>query len=437
MRLTIVNQFYRPDIAPTAHLAASLAAHRAAAGDEVTIIAGKGAYTAPGAKGREGGRTANPRVLRVWTPGLGKGRHLKRLIDYGFFYLFAAFKLLTLRRQDVIVSLTTPPLISWCALLHKRLHGRRTRLVLWNMDCYPDVAERADVMKAGGLAARFCHARNRAVFRHLDHLICLDEAMARLLCGHYASAQPEVPVTIIPNWEDAAFFPKDPAIEPWEGRDRLGLQGKFVVLYLGNMGYGHDFATVLDAAESLKDEAVVFLFVGGGRQFAPVEQEVARRGLTNVVMQGYVPKEQTPAVMGAADCALVTLRDDALGVMSPSKIHSNLAMGLPLIYVGPATSNVDEAIRAFGCGVSLRHGQSGALAEFVRAVARDRERRGDLRARARRAFERAFCDTATLPLFDGVIHGGARAASSPARRYSGADPAGAAPAIPTPRPVTP
>ena len=44
MRITILNQFYPPDLAPTAHLAASLAAHRAAKGDEVTVITGSGSY---------------------------------------------------------------------------------------------------------------------------------------------------------------------------------------------------------------------------------------------------------------------------------------------------------------------------------------------------------------------------------------------------------
>jgi glycosyltransferase involved in cell wall biosynthesis len=417
MRITIVNQFYRPDIAPTAHLAASLAEHRASLGDQVTVIAGKGAYTAPDTKGRDRSPSANPRILRVWTPGLGKANLVKRLTDYAFFYLFAAFKLLTMPRQDLIITLTTPPLISWCALLHKRIHGRKTRLILWNMDCYPDVAERANVIKPGGLLARFLHARTRAVFRNIDHLVCLDEAMARLLCGNYAAAQPDLPVTIVPNWEDAAFFPKGAAYEPWEGCGKLGLDGKFVVLYLGNMGYGHDFKTVLDAAALLRNDPVVFLFVGGGRNWQGVKDEAERLGLTNISVQGYVPKEKTGSVMSGADCALVTLRDDAIGIMSPSKIHSNLAMGLPLAYIGPTTSNVDEAIAHFGCGVSLRHGDYQGLADFVRSLIQDRSRAEELRARARRAFETAYCDLATLPRLDAVIGhvlGNAGAAGIPA-----------------------
>lgn len=402
MRLTIVNQFYRPDHSPTAHLAASLAEHRARRGDQVTVIAGKGGYTGGGGASGEGAPGANPRVRRVWTPGLGKASHLKRVVDYAAFYLFAAWLLVTMRRQDVIIALTTPPLIAWAALLHKMLHPR-AKLVLWNMDCYPDVAERAGVIKPGGLVARFVRGRTRAIFRGLDHLVCLDAAMAQLLCGQYAGSQPGLPVTIIPNWEDAAYFPKDAAYGASTLRGKLGLDGRFVVLYLGNMGYGHDFETVLGAAAALRDEPVSFVFVGGGKRYAEIEEAARARGLSNVRMHPYVPKEETGPAMKMADCALVTLRDDALGVMSPSKIHSNLALGLPLIYVGPPESNVDEAIRRFDCGMSLRHGQQGELVAFVRRMMSDRAAHESLRRRSREAFERAYCDAAAMPLFDAVL----------------------------------
>ena len=46
MRLTLVNQFYAPNISPTAQLAASLAESRARLGDQVTVVAGTGGYAA-------------------------------------------------------------------------------------------------------------------------------------------------------------------------------------------------------------------------------------------------------------------------------------------------------------------------------------------------------------------------------------------------------
>jgi len=112
MRITLINQFYRPDISPTAHLSASLATHRAAGGDDVTVVTSRGGYVPASADAAEAERHANPRVYRVWTPRLGKAAVWKRCVDYLSFYLGAAWRLIRLPAQDVIVSLTTPPFIA-------------------------------------------------------------------------------------------------------------------------------------------------------------------------------------------------------------------------------------------------------------------------------------------------------------------------------------
>ncbi len=404
MRLTIINQFYVPDISPTAHLCASLAEHRAGHGDSVTVVTSRGGYVAPSREQRREDRRANPRVIRVWTPQLGKKRKLFRIIDYAFFYLFAALRVLFLPRQDVIVSLTTPPMIAWAGVLH-RMVRRGTKLVLWNMDCYPEVAERTGVIRYGGVASRLMRWANRRLFRRIDHLICLDTAMVELLMGAYAPKGRTLPVTVLPNWEKADLFPDGADPGRWERTDALGLDGRFVVLYLGNTGYGHRFETVMDAAESLRDEPVTFVFVGGGSRWDEIEQAVAERNLDNVIMHGYVPKEQTPAVMAAADCALITLRDESLGVMSPSKLHSNLAMRLPVIYIGPAKSNVDDAIQEYECGVSVRHGDVDGVVSFIQEMMRDDQQRRSLQTNAREAFDLGYCDVRTLPRFDEVLGG--------------------------------
>ena len=120
------------------------------------------------------------------------------------------------------------------------------------------------------------------------------------------------------------------------------------------------------------------------------------------MLRRYVPKEETPAVMAGADGALITLDERSLGVMSPSKLHANLAAGLPILYVGPSGSNVDEAITASGCGRSLREGDVDGLVDAVRGLRDDPK----ARARARQAFEDRYCDEATLPRFDAILDAG-------------------------------
>jgi hypothetical protein len=398
VRLTLLNQFYAPDISPTAQLAASLAEHRAEQGDHVTIVTGRGGYLEGLSPVGELKTGPGLRIQRVWTPDLGKSSRARRLLGYVSFSLGSALRMVTLPRQDVVVAMTTPPLVVLAAVLHQVLH-RRTRIVLWSMDCYPDAAERYGELKPGGWTSRLLRGLNRLAFRRIEVVVGLDGAMVELLSSQYAASADHPRFTVIPNWERRSLFPDEP-VTPWKGYADLDVGDRTVVLYLGNTGVGHRFDTVLDAAASLADEAL-FLFVGGGARWTELGEAARARGLTNVVLQGYVPKDDTPAVMAGAHVALITLDERSLGVMSPSKLHANLAAGLPVLYVGPAGSNVDEAIAAHGAGRSLREGDVDGV---VRAV---HELRGDTEARirARRAFEAAYCDEAALPAFDRVLEG--------------------------------
>lgn len=401
MRVTILNQFYVPDLAPTGHLAASLADDRAARGDRVTVITSRGGYVAA-ARSERRTESENPRIHRVWTPRLGKGSALKRILDYLAFYVVAALKMLFMRRQDVVISMTTPPYIALTAAMHKLFH-RKSKLVLWVMDCYPDVMERFEMIREGGLPSRLLRWLVRRMMARVDHLVTLDGAMEELMLSQYVKAGRELPSTVIPNWERAELFPADLEPDAWEKASELGLEGRFVVLYLGNTGYGHRFETVIEAAQTLRDEPVTFLFIGGGKRWDDIAEMRERHGLENVVQHGYVPKEETPAVMNAADCALITLNDQSLGVMSPSKLHSNLAMRLPVIYLGPRGSNVDEAIERFDCGVSLREEDVDGVVDFVRKLRSDPSVAAAYRERARQAFDQAYCDLRTLDSFDQVV----------------------------------
>jgi hypothetical protein len=267
------------------------------------------------------------------------------------------------------------------------------------MDCYPDAAERFGELRPGGVASRALRALNRWVFRRIELVVGLDGAMVELLESQYAAGPGHPHFAVVPNWERLALFPAED-VAPWAGYDALDVGDRTVVLYLGNTGVGHRFDTVLAAAERLADDTL-FLFVGGGARWHELEATARARRLTNVVFQTYVSKEDTPAVMAGADVALITLDERSLGVMSPSKLHANLAAGLPVLYVGPVGSNVDEAIARHGAGRSLREGDVDGVVAGVQELRGDPE----VRARARRAFEDAYSDEAALPDFDRLLEG--------------------------------
>ena len=125
MRITLLNLFYPPDLAPTAHMTAALADHRATRGDDVTVVAGTGTYL--GGSERVPASRPNgdgPRVIRLWTPALGKASEARRIGDYITYLLGAVARSLFLPRQDVVIALTSPPFVLVAAVAHRLLHPR-------------------------------------------------------------------------------------------------------------------------------------------------------------------------------------------------------------------------------------------------------------------------------------------------------------------------
>ena len=405
VKITIINRFYPPDVSPTARLAASLAKHRVSKGDAVTVIGGQGYVvddqklpaSLPSEIHTTDGKLGSLHIHHTWTPRLGKRTLFHRCLDYFAFYLLACFTILRLAKQDVIVCLTTPPLIVVAGLFHKLLH-RKTRLILWNMDCYPEVAERSGTIRPQGIISRSLQSVNRFLALHLDHIVCLDKAMKTLLASREKGHA--TPTTIIPNWEKLSDYP---AIAPVSLDKRKDLP--FTVLYSGNMGYGHSFKTLLLAARELKRKgsSVRFVITGGGIRSEEIQQRIATEDLHNISFEGYVSHDQLRHIQTTSHCALITLRDNMLGCMSPSKLHASLAMGLPVLYVGPFGSSIDEAISNYGCGNSLRNGDVDGFIEAVENLAQLPNLQQRYSRSARHAFEDKYCDQKNLILFDTVI----------------------------------
>ena len=414
MRLSIINLFYPPDVAPSAHLAASLAQHRTALGDDVTVLCGTGSYLG-GSAGTDGTssreddaiRATGIRILRLWTPGLGKANTVRRLGDYVSFLTGAIARMALLRRQDVIVSLTTPPYIVLAAIAHRLVHPR-TRIVLWSLDVYPDAAETYRKIRPGGLASRALRALSRWLYRRIDHVVALDEAMLRrVLAGYARDGKPSG--SVIPTWEPMALFPSEDRSIMWEGYRDPELAGQFIVLHPGNLGFGHPTAFIADAAAQLADEDVTFLFVGGGARVPELAAEVRRRGVKNVQFRDYVPRDETPLVLAGAGCTLVSLDDRSRGIMSPSKMNGSLAMGVPVLYAGPTGTNVDDAITEYACGFSLRQGDVAGLVDAIRRLRSHPDLAAALSKNARRAFEETYSDRSALPRFDSLLENLTRA----------------------------
>src|SRR5258708_2945034 len=152
MKILLLNQCFYPDVASTAQHLADLAAELAASGHSVTVVASDRGYDNPKVRfpRRETWKGIN--IIRIPSLAMGKQTKLRRAINFASYLLVCSLRLLFLRRFDVVVALTSPPLISVLGSLFVSLKGGR--FICWVMDLNPDEAIAAGWLKENSFTAK-------------------------------------------------------------------------------------------------------------------------------------------------------------------------------------------------------------------------------------------------------------------------------------------
>ena len=382
-RVLFVNRYFYPDLSATSQILTDLAFHLAANGISVTIVTGRQTYTDPKASLPAGENVSGVEIVRVKTTGFGRTRLLGRALDYASFYVAAFLALLRLlERGDIVVAKTDPPLMSVVAAIAARFKGASQ--INWLQDLFPEVAVVLQpALLTGPLASVAKTARDWSLRRARVNVVLGEKMRERLL----ALGIPDKCIAIIPNWaDDRAITPVPHEANPL--RAEWGLEGKFVVMYSGNLGRAHEFCTILKAARLLRDRSnVLFLVIGGGAQLREVRRFAAENRLSNIIERPYQPRERLALSLGAGDLHLVSLNPALEGLIVPSKFYGIAAAERPTAFIGDDQGEIARLLDQYQCGRSFALDDEFDLADFIVRLAENPEERICMGRNARRALD--------------------------------------------------
>ncbi|MBP6742806.1 MAG: hypothetical protein KA244_08155, partial [Deltaproteobacteria bacterium] len=203
---------------------------------------------------------------------------------------------------------------------------------------------------------------SRQLYQRADCVIALDEAMAqRLSDGGVSSKQ----LRVIDHFCDCQQLTPQPSRQS-RLRAQLGLTDEFVVCYAGNLGRGHDFDTVIAALQLQAQQGqcappIYWLFVGDGEQRSRLQAAVPTALQSKVLFAPPQAREYLREVLTAGDVGLVTMRAEFAGLMAPSKLYGLLAVGCPVVYVGPKSGRIPLLLATEPVGVALENGDAAGL----------------------------------------------------------------------------
>lgn len=395
MDVLFINRSYWPDAEATGQLLTELCEEIAKTEDlRVSVICGQPNLNLEELEFQPSGTVVHNGVTihRVRHSRFDKATFFGRITNFVTFLIAATWKSMFCKRPDLIVVETDPPLLCLLGWFVSTL--RRTKLVCYLQDVYPDIAIELRRLKNNWFT-RLLRKCFLFVYRASDRVVVVGQDMRNWLINHMLQGDR---VQIIENWVDTDLV--HPIKEGNQFREAHNLNGKFVAMYSGNLGFTQRFEHVLQAAEELNEfDEIVFVFVGNGVKRSELIADVERRGLTNVMFVGYQPKNYLAHSLSAADLHFVLLDKRLTQFMLPSKIYSAFASGTPVLGIGArqspladkrTDSHIANMIDTNSAGFFVEEDSPGEIAERILELYNDRELCLQMQQNARLAAEENY-----------------------------------------------
>lgn len=394
----LLNQVFWPDRAATAQMGMDLARELTEAGYEVVAVAQRNGYEVGGKDYPKHEVIDGVEIRRAGRCLFGRGSFVLRAIDQAQLWLVLGWRAFFTKRVDVVITFTTPPLIGLVGWLMRVCKG--TRVVYWSMDLYPDIPVAYGLMSARNPIAWVWERCNRFSLRRADRVAVLGRCMGEVIKrkGVREEALFDGGVWADPDELLPVARQDNPFVERWNVEDR------FVVMYAGNYGMGHEMQTMLDAAEAMRErDDVLFIFAGGGTRKAIVEAFVAEKQLANCQCHPYQDRAELAALLSLGDVHLISQLEPLLGMFVPSKTYGVMSVARPAIAIGPPESEAAQTLLENDCGFAVRQGDVDGLMDTIELLTSSRERSMTMGNNGRAALLNRYTKTKRCALWSAML----------------------------------
>ncbi len=307
-------------------------------------------------------------IIRVWSLLAPNRGVFWRSLDFLSFAV-SGFLAGLFRRTDVILA-TSPQLLTAAAGCCLAIAKRRP-WVFEVRDLWPDSIVAIGLMREN-LFVRALRRLEAGLYRRASRIVAVSDGIRERLIARHVPAEK---IGVVPNGVDLGRAAA--ATGGADERKRLGLEGHFVLGYVGTHGMAQGLEVVLGAAQALRDSNVHFLLVGDGARRDALMARARAMQLNNVTFIGLVPLEKAAAYLCACDAVLIPLRRTTqIEITLPGKIFEAAAMGKPLIVSAEGASA--DLVRRYGAGLVALPEDSAALANAIRRLIAEPELRKQL-----------------------------------------------------------
>lgn len=303
-------------------------------------------------------------VLRIRVPEFKKdssSSRIRNIMSYFFSAIFATFKV---GKQDYVYTISQPPILGgMLGVIGKKI--KHAKLIYNIQDFNPEQIIAVDFIK-NKLVLNLMMALDKRTCKKADKVIVVGRDMVDTLKKRFKGNPPAY--AHINNWiNEKEIVPLESDNEKVVSfKKKYGLDGKYVIMYSGNIGLYYDLLELERIIAKFKDEKdVVFAFVGQGSVLPEMKAYKKKHGVDNIVFIPYQAKEDLVYSLNAADAHFVVNASGIKGVSVPSKLYGVMAAGKPVIGILEPGSEARLIIEEAGCGLVENPGDYVSIEKMI------------------------------------------------------------------------
>ncbi len=281
------------------------------------------------------------RVIRIWSYIAPNRGTMKRILDFLSFGIGAVIAGVFVPKPDIILA-TSPQFFT-------AVGGRVLSLIRrcpWVMeirDLWPESIEAVGAIRSGRLI-RMLERVERHLYRSADHLIVVTDTFKKRI---HDKGIPESKISVIKNGVNRVQFHTRP--KNLNLIKQLGLEGKFIIGYIGTHGMAHGLELFVKAVDQMP-EGVHLLLIGDGAEKEHIRQTAEHLRTNRLTLLDPIPRQDIPNYLSILDVALVPLRRrETFKTVIPSKIFEAAAMEIPIL-LGVEGESADM-LRSYNAGL--------------------------------------------------------------------------------------
>lgn len=291
----------------------------------------------------------NVKVYRCHVSESYNTNFLGRLWGYfSFVYSSVICGIFSTKEKYDCIIVTSPPLfVGITGLILSFL--KRVKFVFEIRDLWPESAIDTGVLTNKSLI-KMAYFFEALIYKKATCINVLTPAFRKTLIEKKHVSEKKI--FMIPNAADFSIVDSLNDFDVDRFRKEKGFDGKFVATYVGAHGVANHLIQIVETAEKMKEENVLFLLIGEGMQKAELKKIASEKKLDNIRFIDSVPKKDVFKYILASDAGMSVLKKcDTFKTIYSNKTFDYMSCKKPILLAIDGVSR--ELVEEADCGMFI------------------------------------------------------------------------------------